>query len=382
MRNRVLLALALLLLAAGLGLPFLTHAPNRLITGHGIALPSLLHGTRWLAVAPFAVLAAAPFAQQTRWLHVMVAAAAAALLLGLAWLAGNEALRLAAAGSPLGRTSFGGGFWMLLVLSWLAASDALGRTGWPTIWRGLASAAVLLPLLALLGSGALDQLSVLKEYADRQDVFDDALGRHLTIVGATLLPTVLLGLPLGVAAFRQRAFGGPLFAVLNVIQTIPSIALFGLLMAPLAALAAHATWLADWGISGIGMAPAVIALVLYSLLPTVRSTVAGLEQVPGAVVEAARGMGLTPAQIFWRVELPLALPVWLSGLRITAVQAVGLTVVAALIGAGGFGAIVFQGLLSSALDLVLLGVIPVIALAVACDALFKLAVTLLESARP
>jgi osmoprotectant transport system permease protein len=118
------------------------------------------------------------------------------------------------------------------------------------------------------------------------------------------------------------------------------------------------------------LAPAVIALVLYSLLPVVRSTVAGLAQVPLPVVEAATGMGLTRGQVFRKVELPIALPVFLSGLRIAAVQAVGLAVVAALIGAGGLGALVFQGLASGALDLVLLGVIPVIALAVVVDAVF------------
>ena len=124
------------------------------------------------------------------------------------------------------------------------------------------------------------------------------------------------------------------------------------------------------------MAPAVIALMLYSLLPVVRSTVAGLEQVPRPVVEAATGMGLTRGQVFGKVELPIALPVFLSGVRIAAVQAVGLAVVAALIGAGGLGALVFQGLASGALDLVLLGVIPVVALAVVVDAAFRLLVQL------
>jgi len=160
--------------------------------------------------------------------------------------------------------------------------------------------------------------------------------------------------------------------VLNVIQTVPSIALFGLLMAPLAWAASALPGLRQFGISGIGVAPAVIALVLYSLLPVVRSTVAGLAQVPRPVVEAAVGMGLTRGQIFGKVELPIALPVLISGVRIAAVQAVGLAVVAALIGAGGLGALVFQGLASGALDLVLLGVIPVMALAVVVDAIFRI----------
>jgi osmoprotectant transport system permease protein len=109
-----------------------------------------------------------------------------------------------------------------------------------------------------------------------------------------------------------------------------------------------------------------------------RSTVAGLGQVPAPVVDAAAGMGLTRAQIFWQVQVPIALPLLLSGLRVCTVQTIGMAVVAALIGAGGFGALMFQGLASSALDLVLLGVIPVVALAVAADAGFGAVIQRLE----
>jgi osmoprotectant transport system permease protein len=163
-----------------------------------------------------------------------------------------------------------------------------------------------------------------------------------------------------------------LFPLLNVVQTIPSIALFGLLIGPLSGLAALFPGLASLGISGIGLAPAILALVLYSLLPIVRNTVAGLDNVPAATRDAGSGLGMTPRQLFWRVELPLALPIFLAGLRITTVQAIGLAAVAALIGAGGLGAIVFQGLFSNAQDLVLLGTLPLIALALVADAVLRL----------
>jgi osmoprotectant transport system permease protein len=126
------------------------------------------------------------------------------------------------------------------------------------------------------------------------------------------------------------------------------------------------------GVSGVGVAPAIIALVLYSLLPIVRNTVEGLDGVPSDVRTAARGTGMSPVQTFLQVEAALALPVLLSGLRVTAVQAVGLAAVSALIGAGGLGAIIFQGLFADALDLVLLGALPVIALAVVADLVFRL----------
>jgi osmoprotectant transport system permease protein len=371
-KNRVLLVLVIGALAAAWGLAFLTVAPNRLVTGIAIPLARISDPWRDLLLLPAAVLVLGIFLPQFRRTHAAVAVAATLLLFGLAWLAGAHAARLAETSSATSRTAFGGGFWLLALMMWLAAVDAIERLRLGPVGATVAHLAVLMPIVALLFAGELEQLSLLREYATRRDVFHVALGRHVEIVTAALLPTLLVGIPLGIALYRRAKSQAPVFAVLNVIQTVPSIALFGLLMVPLALLATALPGLRQFGISGIGLAPAVIALVLYSLLPVVRSTVAGLAQVPLPVVEAAAGMGLTRGQVFRKVELPIALPVFLSGLRIAAVQAVGLAVVAALIGAGGLGALVFQGLASGALDLVLLGVIPVIALAVVVDAVFRI----------
>lgn len=354
-RHRVLAVLMLAALPALFALAFVNVAPNRLVSGSGVPLVALAgetHPGLGALAAMLAGLVLAVFAPAARWVHAGVAIAAALLLVGLAWLAGAEAARQSASLSSLARVSLGGGFWWLALLAWLAAADAVQRLGLAPAWRTLAQGGVLLPVIVLLAAGALDQLSLLKEYANRREVFDAALQRHVQIVGAALAPALAIGLPLGVAAARRAAFAGPLFAALNVIQTVPSIALFALLIAPF----------------GIGLLPAAIALTLYALLPIVHATASGLAQVPAAAIDAAVGMGMTVRQLFWRVRVPLALPVWLSGLRVTTVQLIGLAVVAALIGAGGFGALVFQGLASSALDLVLLGVLPVVALAVLADA--------------
>ena len=389
-KNRVLGVLLLAGLAAALGLAFLTHAPNRLVAGTAISLAEIVssmdglqaaHGVfLWLTLLPALLLVAGVFMRPTRATHALLSVAATLLLTGLVGLAASHANRLAgsAGASSIARTSFGGAFWLLAALSWLVAADAIGRLALKPVWRLLASATVIAPVLVLLAAGALGQLSLLKEYANRESIFNAALLQHLQIVLASLLPALLIGVPLGIAAVRGRgrALRAPLFAVLNILQTVPSIALFGLLMAPLALLAASVPLLAQWGIKGIGLAPAVIALTLYSLLPIVRSTAAGLGQVPQPVIDAALGMGLTGPQIFWKVELPLALPIFLSGLRVATVQVIGLAMVAALIGAGGFGTLMFQGLLSGALDLVLLGVVPVVALALVVDAVLR-AVTLL-----
>jgi len=349
-------------LAAALGLSFLSHAPNRLASGRGIALTEL---APVLLALPVLLLLVSLFMPLSRRWQLASAAGDAALLLGLLWTAGDAATHLAE-GAPLARTSLGAGFWVLAAVCLLAIADAM--LGWIA---ALVAAGLAGGLAVLLAGGSLDQLALMKEYANRQELFHDALLRHLQIVLTTLLPALLIGLPLGVAAARSRRLGQALFPLLNLIQTIPSIALFALLIAPLALLAAAWPLLAGWGLAGIGLAPAVLALLLYSLLPIVRSTAAGLQQVPAAVLDSARGMGMTAAQIFWRVELPIALPLLIAGLRVSAVQTVGLAVVAALIGAGGLGSLIFQGLLSSAADLVLLGVLPVLALALLVDALFK-----------
>ncbi|MFS2223337.1 ABC transporter permease [Pantoea sp. B65] len=371
----------LLLLIASSTLPFLTYAPNRLVSGQPVALWSLLNGLNGLLLLPLLLLLLLAWRPLTRANLALVVILSEILLTLLVAIGGHAAAVLAQQGSPLARTAFGGGLWLAAAICLLIAADALARATSSAFWRLLLNAQMWLPVIALLLLGQLDQLALLKEYASRQEVFDQALSRHLLLLFSTLLPTLLLGLPLGLLCYRQPRLQPSVFALLNIIQTVPSVALFGLLIAPLAGLAKTFPLLASWGIGGIGVAPALIALVLYALLPLVRSVVAGLQQVPAGVIESARGMGMTRMQVFWHAEAPLALPVMLSGLRVVAVQTVGMAVIAALIGAGGFGAIIFQGLLSSALELVLLGVIPVIAMAVVVDALFKFVISILEAKR-
>ncbi|ELY4776289.1 ABC transporter permease [Cronobacter turicensis] len=377
--NRVLVLLVVLLAAAAL-LPFLNYAPNRLVSGAPLGLSGLFPAIApalWALPLLLCLLACVPGKPGA----LLILIAAQALFITLLFVSGDEASRLAETGSRLARTSPGSGLWLMLAVSLLAASDAIGRLTRQPLWRWLLQAQIWMAPLWLLLSGHFDALSLLKEYANRQTVFDDAAARHLTLLFGTLAPALVIGLPLGILCHRRPRWQPGLFAALNIIQTVPSVALFGLLMAPLAGLAQTFPALGALGVSGTGLAPALIALTLYALLPLVRGVVAGLGQVPDAVRESARGMGMSAWQRFWHVDVPLALPVWLRSLRVVAVQTVGMAVVAALIGAGGFGALVFQGLLSSALDLVLLGVIPVVALAVVLDALFTLAIGALETKR-
>lgn len=178
------------------------------------------------------------------------------------------------------------------------------------------------------------------------------MGEHLLLVGIAITIAVLIGIPLGVLITRQRALRQPILIVANILQTIPSLALFGLLI-PLV---------------GIGPIPAIVALTLYSFLPIIRNTYTGIMGVDPAVREAGRGMGMTDWQLLSRVELPLALGVILAGVRVAAVIAVGIATIAAAIGAGGLGVFIFRGIAVVNNQLILAGAIPAAAIALLADA--------------
>jgi osmoprotectant transport system permease protein len=303
----------------------------------------------------------------SRTLHWLALAGSILALIVLPLLAGRAANALMAGAAPAARVGLGGAFWILMLTTGLAAVDATQRIGLAALRRG---ALALLPaagLLALAFAGAFDDLSLAREYANRREMFASEFLRHVLLVAAAVVLAAMIGMPLALASRGRPRFGRAMFGTLNLLQTVPSIALFGLLIGPLSALARELPFLQALGIRGIGTAPALVALVLYSLLPIARSTLAGVENVPAAATEAARAMGMRPLQILRQIELPLAWPVLVAGLRIVTVQAIGLAVVAALIGAGGLGSFVFQGLGQNALDLVLLGALATIALALAAD---------------
>jgi len=381
-RNRVLLVLVVFAAAAALMLPFMGFAPNRLATPHPLMLAEIANGAALaLALAAGIVLAAAVSLPPRPSVHLAALVAALALALLLPILAGAAARGLVATATPIARASLASGFWVMEFAAVLACGDALRRLE-AGIW---ARAAIIVGCVAVIVTaaalGAFDALSLAKEAANRHEAFIDAVSRHALLVGLSVAFAVAIGVPLGVAAYRRPRSRQAIFGSLDIVQTIPSIALFGRLIGPLAALAGAFPFLRDIGISGIGVAPAVIALTLYSLLPMARGAYAGLASVPPSVIETARGMGMTAGQILAQVEAPIALPVLLSGLRIVTVQAIGLAVVAALIGAGGLGSFVFLGLGQRALDLMLLGAVPTIMLALAVDLLFQLLLGMARRAR-
>ncbi|MGH8318991.1 MAG: ABC transporter permease [Steroidobacteraceae bacterium] len=374
-------ALLVLVGAAGLFLlPFVAFKANRILPGDPRALAQVLPA--WAALGCQVTLAAvAAVALLVANAPLRLAAAVAGIVV--------VAMALAAAANALTpphnlvvRIAPGAGFWLLLAALGLLATDAITRMRPGPGVRVLLLAAFLGVAGLTLAHGTFDNVSVMREYAVNAGAFALAARQHILLSVGSLVPAVVVSLPLGILCHRVPRLKPGMLSALNIIQTIPSIALFGILMAPLGALAAHVPLAAAVGITGIGAAPAALALFLYSLLPIVANTVAGLKRVSPATVDAALGMGMTRWQTLTSVELILALPVILTGIRIVLVQNIGLVTVAALIGGGGFGTFVFGGIGQAANDLVLLGAIPTVVLAFSAAVLLDALVEVLDRVRP
>ena len=367
---------ALLTFAALLFEPFVTLRANRIVSGKGVnVFDALPHATAFAAVVVIAIVAAAAIARTATWIRAVGAGLA---LVVLAFLVGETPPHLIGPNQPLARVTPAGAFWLIGFAFALLLTDAIGRLRLGP-WARLAILAVAFGIAAaFLASGQWDGLSVMKEYAVHSDSFWQEAASHVELALASLGGALVVGLPLGVACQASPRLRELTLPVLNIVQTIPSIAMYGLMMAPLAWFAAKVPGAAELGIRGIGTAPALIALFLYSLLPVVGNTVVGLDSVPAQSLEAAQGMGMTRRQRLLGIELPLATPVILTGVRIVLVQNIGLVTIAALIGGGGFGVFVFQGIGQAATDLVLLGAIPTIALAFSAAVILDALVDILK----
>ena len=177
---------------------------------------------------------------------------------------------------------------------------------------------------------------------------------HLSLVAVAIFIAVIIGIPLGILITRKPKFSQLVLGFANIMQTIPSLALFGLLIpVPL--------------VGGIGDRTAIIALTLYSLMPIIRNTYTGIIGVDTAICEAGRGMGMTDIELLFQVEIPLAMSVIIAGIRVATVFAIGLATIAAAIGAGGLGVFIFRGVATVNNQLLFAGAIPAALIALAAD---------------
>ncbi|MFQ5740815.1 MAG: ABC transporter permease [Acidobacteriota bacterium] len=197
-------------------------------------------------------------------------------------------------------------------------------------------------------------MSFLRFLLENQHELLELTLQHLSMVLISIASASVIGIPAGILIARRPGFEKGILGFANVVQTIPSLALFGFLI-PVPV------------IGGIGARTAIFALTLYALLPIIRNTFVGIESVDEAIKEAGRGMGMTENQLLWRVEIPLATGVIVAGIRVAAITSVGIATIAAAIGGGGLGAFIFRGVASVNTNLILAGAVPAAILALLSD---------------
>jgi len=362
------------------GLKFVQYKPNRIATGEGLFTWEVLSPAQlFLLALPWIAACILLYAVRARrersvLLPLMDGVLGNIVVVMVFVIVGKVTRDLLSAEFPYARTSMAFGSWLMIFAGYTLVLSSVQRLSKRKAATAFLSLAGFIAVIAVFVSGRLDELSIVKEFFVNRNRFLDEVGRHLAMSGTAVLLATIIGVPLGVLAYRRGVLEKPIFFIVNTVQTIPSLALFGIMIAPLSLLSQRFPLLRELGVKGIGSTPALIALTLYALLPIVRNTYTSLKVLDPSVVESALGMGMSRFQLLLFVEVPLSLPIILSGIRISMVQAIGNTTVAALIGAGGFGVFVFQGLGQAVPDLILLGALPVILLAVLVDKVMQVVI--------
>ena len=356
--------------------PFLALRPNRVVSGETASAIGAFGAWGWALLGVWIAIAILSRTPERRREVGRSAAPLLRGLLGVAALgivlaqAGVAAAEFAVSSGPAARTSFGWSFYLMLfglfLTQYAASADAVGRVS-----RALLAWSLPVTVLALAASGVLAELGIVREWMLARDTFARALGEHLAYaLGATGI-AVVLGVPLGVLSARSAAAEAPIMGTLNLGQVFPALAFVGIMMPLLGGLSDRVPILAAAGVAGIGWAPVLIVLVIYALFPVVRNTLVAIRQLDPAVLDSAKGMGMGRWRSLAEIELPLAFPIVLAGVRIALVQSTAGAVLAAFVGGGGLGTIMFFGLEQTSMDLVLVGVLPIVAFALLFDAVLR-----------
>lgn len=361
--NKVVLFAAIVQMAAWL-LPFFTLKENRVVSGSALYSWDVFPVALCIAIplAVGALLVWAEYTPQRRRVHSLYAAAALLQVVISCVAVAITAAHTEAMGQNA-RIGLNVGFWILLFGAVTIATNSRGI--------GAAGQWMLAAMLAIYAvsvvSGLFSHVGIYKEFVINRGRFVRELINHLFLTFIAVGTATGIGIPLGVVAWRAERIGRVVFPLVNGIQTIPSLALFGLIIGPLSILTRTFPALRSIGITGIGNAPAIIALSLYAILPIMQNTYSGLANISPAVIDAGTGMGMSRRQLWRNVEFPLSFALIFNGFRTATVQTIGNATVAALIGAAGLGNFIFRGLGGGATDLIMLGVLPIVLLSILMD---------------
>lgn len=236
----------------------------------------------------------------------------------------------------------------------------------------LGIALVASAVLFVASQGSYDRLGIVLEGRNLGSRITQEVLAHIRLTFISLGISMVIGIPLALASFQNKRAEKIIFPFLNLLQTIPGIALLGLLITPLSTLSQTFPFLRTMGIKGIGNTPAIIALSTYALYPIIRYSFTAFSSIEESVIQAAKGMGMDSLQIWSMVRFPLAAPGMLHGIRVALIQTLGNATLAKLIGGDGLGVLVFEGLGQASVDLVLLGMLLIIALTIASDRIFQI----------
>jgi osmoprotectant transport system permease protein len=272
---------------------------------------------------------------------------------------------------------------VVFVLGLLIAIDASTRLDGK--YKGLRSFVLgilmVVPLYLAYKMGYFDQLGLVKEYVMRESAIQVALIEHMVLTLVAALVGLLLAVLMAYKAYKNTSIKRFVLGLSNGAQVIPTLSFLGLLMIPLTYLTLKFTFLKTLGISGIGFFPAFIVLTSYTLLPIVNQSIAGFETINTSVIQSAQSMGMSPKQVLYRIELPLALPSILSGFKVALIQTTANAILAGLVGGGGLGTLLFLGLAQSAPDLVTLSASYIVVIALILNGGLSLFIHLIEKRR-
>lgn len=366
-KDKTLLLLSLVGVASLLFMPIITYKPNRISQGFQYRSIEYLGGSVILIVVLWAILIGLSFYAKNKK-NLLVFITSLVLFIGLFWTIQVNAKDYIE--SSAARISLSSGFYIQMFLMYMLFSTYTEKIKGYRILKILGFSTIALVLGFLFLQGSFDDFSIIKEFYSKKSQFFNNLRIHAILTFSSVITGSLIAIPLGFLAYSKKNLEGKIMIPLSIIETIPSLSLFAIFLVPLSGLGKLGFFNAI-GVSGIGWAPAYLALTLYTLLPIGRNTLTGFYSVDRNIVQAAKGMGMSKSQVLGKIELPLAFPVIFTGIRIAFIQTIGGAVLAGLVGGGGMGTFVFLGLGEASPDLILLGVLPIVFFTIILDYLLK-----------
>lgn len=351
---------------------YLSFRTSRISTAQALSVHDCFGPLSWWIFAAIAILLIFSLFKNNKQFLNAIMGLFAGILMGLLfyWVARSpDHIPYEVSGSS--RISLGAGFILNIValnciiikcnqfikMSWLRI--VVGGTGW-------------LCVAVLLVTGQLDTYSIMKEYLGVENQFWRDAWHHLALSIITLLTSVIVGVPLGYWCIKSSFTDKVILTGLNITETIPVMALFAVLRIPFSALGNNFAYLKQLGIGGYGIAPAFGALFLYALYLIVHNVRAAFLSIDENYIENAYAMGMTSRDVFWKVRIPMALPIILTGIRIAFISTLIGASLASYVGGGGLGVYIVNGISSLAMDMLLLGVIPIFVMTIVADYLLRL----------